>query len=102
MTPQEFHARHPDQDETNENALEDMACPGCGSRGRFAIAVTTTAIFDDLGSDDVGDLEYENDSSCTCRECGHAGTVADFTVDGLDAFLSALGEGNEGADSEVD
>ena len=95
MTPQEFHDKHPEQFETNTNALEDMACPECGSRGRFAIAVTTTAIFDDLGSDDVGDLEYEADSSCTCKECDHAGTVADFTVDGLDDFLNKLAEETE-------
>jgi len=95
MTAQEFHDKFPEQFETNANALEDMACPECGSRGRFAIAVTTTAIFDDLGSDDVGDLEYEADSSCTCKECDHAGTVADFTVDGLDDFLNKLAEETE-------
>ena len=95
MTPQEFHDKHPEQFETNTNALEDMACPECGSRGRFAIAVTTTAIFDDRGSDDVGDLEYEHDSACTCRECNHVGTVSDFTIAGLDEFLNKLAEETE-------
>jgi hypothetical protein len=90
MTPQEFNEKFPHQSEINSNSLEDMACPECGSRGRFSIACTTTCLFDDSGSEDDGDHEYDEKSSCSCRSCGHGGTVADFTIEGLDDFLSEL------------
>jgi hypothetical protein len=95
MTPNEFHEKFSDQIEINENCLEDMACPNCGSRGRFAIAVKTTAIFEDIGSEVEGDIEYEDDSKCSCRECEHDGTIEEFTIRDLDQLLTKLAEETE-------
>jgi hypothetical protein len=90
MTASEFHEKFPHQDEINSNVLTDVACPNCGSRGRFSIECSTTVLCGDDGTEDDGDHLWEDTSSCSCRSCGHGATVADFTIEGLDDFLSEL------------
>lgn len=84
MTAKQFRKKFPAAD-TNDNCLRDIACPSCGSRGRFDIEVSTVAKFDDMGSDDTGDMEWSDDSFIGCRACNHSGQVADFTIQGLDS-----------------
>jgi hypothetical protein len=65
----------------NENCLEDMQCPECGSLEPFRIAVTTTTVFWDEGSDPLdvsGEMEFEEDGYCTCMTCDYQGQVKDF------------------------
>ena len=63
----------------NENCLQGMACPKCGSFGSFAIEVKMTVTMHDNGSDDEGgDQEWGNESYCRCNACQHTGVVADF------------------------
>jgi Zn ribbon nucleic-acid-binding protein len=65
---------------TNTNILEGMACPQCGSEGPFKIwAESSFTVYDD-GTDDHGDVEWRDDSSCECGECDHSGTVKDYTI----------------------
>lgn len=70
----------------NEGCLMDMGCPECGQRDSFKIEFRGTAEVSDEGSDDVGDHEWDGKSACQC-ECGHAGTVRDFTFKGLDELI---------------
>lgn len=91
MNNKEFIKKFGPDIEVNENCLTDFACPECGSRSQFDIAVTMTATMCDDGSDDVsGDIEWEDESPITCGDCSHDGTVLDFTFDGLDQELEDL------------
>lgn len=71
---------HTPDDNPNENCLEGMKCPKCGSFGPFNILVTQTgwtSVSDD-GTDYIdGDTEWDNASPCECG-CGHSATVAEF------------------------
>ena len=67
-----------DEEEENTNCLEGMKCPKCGSLGRFHIAGTATFLMSDDGCDETDGIEWEDASSCVCRACTHAATVADF------------------------
>jgi len=65
----------------NEHALEGMRCPTCGSYEPFRIAVTTTVIQYDDGTDEDtrgGHQAWGTDSDCECDACRHAGSVKDF------------------------
>lgn len=87
MTALEFVAKFPERDEIMEGLCEDMACPKCGHRDGFYITFTGTArVFDDT-SEDIGDHEWDQDSSCICPQCNHGGTVADFTIPELDITI---------------
>lgn len=71
-----------------ENCLQDMACPECGQRGPLRIAATIVAtVFDDGTDRDESDCEWDGKSRCSCEDCGHEGTVDDFTIEGLDDEL---------------
>ena len=72
MTPKEFIAKFPNA-ERNCNCLTDIACPECGSRGRFDIEIKTTAKFGDEGSEDTSDMEWEDGM---LQVAAHAGTAA--------------------------
>jgi hypothetical protein len=82
MVPDLDTALEEELPEENTNILEGMRCPQCGSLGPFLIQVTTTANMYDEGADDIGDLEWEDDSSCACTadDCLFDGTVADFRI----------------------
>lgn len=67
----------------NVNCLAGMRCPHCGATEPLKIMVTQTmmANFSDEGSygDAGGDMEWGENSACECGECGHSGTVTDFS-----------------------
>lgn len=66
---------------SNSNCLDGMQCPRCSSLEPFAIGITTTLRFYDLGSDDqLGDNEWDQSSHCECCTCSFAATVGDFTI----------------------
>jgi hypothetical protein len=62
----------------NENCLEGLRCPNCGSYGPFHISVRTIALMDDDGTLDYEGAEWEDDSYCDCQECHHVATAGDF------------------------
>ena len=66
----------------NDNCLEGMKCPKCGSEGPFRIWVSVEVMMHDDGSTDSpnGDQVWDNDSSCTCDECERRGEVRDFRI----------------------
>jgi len=64
----------------NDNCLSGMRCPKCRSLGPFSIAVTTVAVVHDDGSDETGELNWDDSSRCGCRECPFVGVVKDFTI----------------------
>ncbi len=63
---------------SNSNCLEGMACPECDYDKRFDITAITVATITDEGSDDHGDLEYDDTARCVCCGCGHVSTVGVF------------------------
>ncbi len=65
-------------EEINTNCLEGMACPSCKSKGDFRIWVSGDALVSDDGIADIENLEWDDDSSCACRECTYGGTVSGF------------------------
>jgi hypothetical protein len=76
----------------NENSLEGMQCPQCGSEEPFRIAVHVIMLMYDHGSHDdkMSSEEWGPDDYCECWECSHAGTVHDFQIAGAEAhFLRA-------------
>jgi len=62
----------------NNNCLENMRCPKCGSYGPFEIAGRSTFVVYDDGTDGHGDIEWDDDSYCICIECYHEGKKRDF------------------------
>ena len=62
----------------NTNCLAGIQCPECNALEPFNISVTTCATFYDDGTDDVGDMEFDDDSFCRCMSCHKVGVVADF------------------------
>jgi len=65
-------------EKTNNNCLQGIACPKCGSEGPFDISVTCTMTVYDSGSCDNQNEEWTDESCCTCRDCGNAETVKEF------------------------
>lgn len=65
---------------SNNNILEGMACPECGSEGPFAIQGSTSAMVSDNGIEPYGDFEYEGENFCSCQQCDFDGRVNDFTL----------------------
>jgi hypothetical protein len=55
-----------------------MKCPECGSLGPFNIAATVWIEIYDEGIEEYQDSEWDGDSACSCRECGHADTVSTY------------------------
>lgn len=69
----------------NENCLEGMACPACGSFGPFRISCRISVTVSDDGTEDDGEgYEWSGVDPVTCKACGHWGTVDGFTS--TDAF----------------
>ncbi len=65
---------------TNTNCLENFKCPACGNEESFRIAATTIATVTDDGTEDHGDMEWDDDSYAECPKCYRHGTVKDFQV----------------------
>lgn len=64
----------------NNNCLEGMRCPECGSEGTFWITVTCSAEVSDNGIEETMDFSWDTDSTCVCSICKHCGTVGTFTI----------------------
>jgi hypothetical protein len=65
----------------NENYLEGMRCPRCGSEEPFNIGVNAMVeMCDDGGCDFVDgcDLRWDDDSDCVCPKCEYSASVGDF------------------------
>lgn len=69
----------PVEEDRNDNCLAGMKCPECGSLEPFVIECKACVLMHDEGSDEVGNLDWENDSFCKCEECEFHGTVSDFS-----------------------
>ena len=65
---------------TNTNCLEDIQCPACGNEESFRIAATTIVTVTDDGTDDPGDMEWDDESYAECAGCFRHGTLKDFEV----------------------
>ncbi len=68
---------------TNQNVLEGLRCPACGSEGNFSIACDTVALVGDDGIDEYGDMEWDDKSMMGCDGiggCGLRATVAEFII----------------------
>lgn len=64
----------------NENCLEEISCPKCGSTGPFHINGVANFLVSDDGSSEFTDLDWDGDSFIGCPGCNHSGTVKDFAV----------------------
>jgi hypothetical protein len=87
MTAQEFIEKYPHA-ELNQNCLLDIGCPNCGGRSRFRIEARTMFTMTDNGEDDHADLEWGDEASAICEDCGHAGTVGSLRIKGLDHLIT--------------
>jgi DNA-directed RNA polymerase subunit RPC12/RpoP len=103
MTAEEYIAKFPNHRAQNDNCLQDMACPECGSRAMFRITSTIVAEVCDSGTDrDESDCEWDGKSDCRCGECDHSGTVDEFTIEDLDDTLYQMeGEVTDEKEEEV-
>jgi hypothetical protein len=63
---------------TNTNCLENIKCPACGNEDTFRIAATAMFTVSDDGTEDHGDVEWDDDSYAECAGCYHHGTLKDF------------------------
>jgi hypothetical protein len=63
---------------TNTNCLEGIKCPDCGNEDRFFIAGETVFTVTDDGTEDHGDIAWDDDSYTRCPECDREGALKDF------------------------
>jgi len=79
----------------NDNCLEGMKCPNCGSEGPFRINGTACFIVHDDGTDEYNEVEWQDNDFCGCVNCNYDGKVIDFCVseqqrkDMIDAYAQA-------------
>ena len=65
----------------NDNCLNGIECPMCGSEEAFLIEIRTMAEVTDEGVGDLeGDNEWDDRSYIQCKCCDHGGVVRGFTV----------------------
>lgn len=69
-------------DGTNTNCLTNIKCPRCGSLEPFRIEVTSLMTVWDNGTDDYGEVMWEDDAYIECIECNFHGKVHGFTTEG--------------------
>jgi hypothetical protein len=60
-----------------------MKCPACGHEQSFRIVGKTMFTVTDDGTEDHGDVEWNDDSYAECPECQRHGTLKDFEVTAL-------------------
>ena len=58
---------------TNTNCLENIKCPDCGNAQSFRIAGKTIFTVTDDGTEDYGDVEWDDDSYAECPACKRQG-----------------------------
>lgn len=73
--------------QSNDNCLNNIACPECGSRDRFRIEMKSIFTLRDDGTDGYEDTDWGQNAYCQCGECQHEGKVRDFTFSRLDDLL---------------
>ena len=61
----------------NDNCLSGCQCR-CGSLGPFKITVQATAVVTDDGTEQVTELEWNDQSRFTCPACGRHGVVGEL------------------------
>lgn len=64
----------------NENCLEGMSCPKCGSEEPFNISIRTVMEVWDNGTEGNEDTEWDDKDYCRCGRCKYEGKVRDFTI----------------------
>lgn len=64
----------------NENCLEGISCPKCGFEDGFNIRGESIFHVRDDGTAEFGDVDWDQDSLIVCRNCGHRGTVKEFSL----------------------
>ena len=62
----------------NEECLKGMQCTKCKSYGPFDIDIIGSAEVSDAGPNRIYDIDWKDEASCICMDCGHAATVIDF------------------------
>ena len=65
----------------NENCLQNIKCPNCGSYERFAVLTQLVMEWTDDGSDwykHNSETEMVENGFMECLECHHTGVVEDF------------------------
>jgi hypothetical protein len=86
---------------TNTNCLDNIKCPACGNEESFRIAATTIVTVTDDGTDDPGDMEWDDDSYAECTQCYRHGTLKDFEVIARGSTLNQADAAIAGADATV-
>jgi predicted RNA-binding Zn-ribbon protein involved in translation (DUF1610 family) len=71
---------HGNDDEGNTNCLQGKRCPKCGQNEHFDIEVRRIVTLYDEGinDDDCAHTDYDDTSSATCPDCGHADKWGNF------------------------
>lgn len=62
----------------NTKCLDGMKCPKCGYIDSFVISSTCYATWEDDGSGDYEEIDFDNNSWCLCSECGYSEEVWHF------------------------
>lgn len=65
----------------NENCLEGLACPDCGSVGPFDIHARCIVRMGDQGSEYAIDFDWEDHDHAGCPNCGYGGPVCSYRLD---------------------
>lgn len=87
--------------EVNDNCLCDYACPECGDRGWFRIAVNASIMLADDGIRETNDNDdYDGDSHTDCCECDYSGEVRRFKIPGLDELLQEIYDAGQEAEAD--
>lgn len=71
----------------NTNCLEGIKCPDCGNEDTFRIAGTTIFTVTDEGTEDHGDVEWNDDSHAECAECGREGPLKEFAKNSFKVWV---------------
>lgn len=66
----------------NENCLDGFACPRCGEHDKLIVTGAADFELTDAGTDDFGDVTFDDDSPARCSVCDFAGRLKDFGLDG--------------------
>lgn len=64
----------------NTNCLAGLKCPKCGQEDMLKITGVTTFEVTDDGTGDHDDVEWDDDSPCSCPGCEYTGKLRDFEV----------------------
>ena len=90
----------------NENCLEGMRCPSCGSEGPFTIVVTALSEVSDDGTENFADVDWGDGSRIWCQDCEWNGVAVETKLPNavlVDDLLGAADDVLRGAaDSGTD